>query len=664
MDSSGGPAAEALLREYEILREDERSAAGVTAALMSVIVAIVGGSLLLVLQACPSDVRTANCLPIPPEIYPVLPLGSLAIFMYTALHGTTSAVRSFYLQALERRILDRSRETVWVETDANRGERTPLPVPSFIHFIRPLVSQRRGWGGYRLLIFMIYVVFAVAFVGLTVISLSRTPLWLRYLAGPGYSIALAALIYEVWYAAARGRFLWVDLVKQVRATLEEPLGDIPRAVGRPLSSYLISPRIAEWVKALFPLGGAALGAISSTHGVEPWHVLLFVAALEGLAYQARYLLNDLRNITEDARHLGSLDRGRFPVFLLWEDGRATPKVDWGKTRGRVAFGALDFVIRLSSVAAIGLVVPTIRPYLWGATAGLFAVAIPYEILRSKATPDHAAGASQPVAQSVTRISVRTAAIYALVGIGYVVRVLAGLLLGASGDVPLAALIIAGIFTGSFGIMFVTMTWALESSSFVLRRDQPEDYPIGSFDARLLAKPHLAPLARQAMLIDVDSASTSDILGFYCSAAVTPVLNPAFLRHARRPGALRSTLTIWGLESRNVNRTQSHRWSDAREPVQRSGWCGNVGHLPPCPPGPSRVDAINSGSHAIRRHGCRSICDRHPRCGRRGPDSLPFMTAVPLLVVSGTYLVLRQGQLCAASAKVCHVDDPSHAREVH
>ncbi len=202
------------------------------------------------------------------------------------------------------------------------------------------------------------------------------------------------------------------------------------------------PRPDAWGKGLIAPACFVLAA-TSTGRFGAWNrfVVLWLV-LELLIYPARYQWNDIRGIDADQAHAERDARSRLPV------GTTAPARRRGIRLSRLAAAARILVALL-----IGVLAGLARQALVLAGA-VFVVAVPYEWLR--------ASRSQSWRRS------RVIAVWLVVGLGYVVRGGVGLsTAGLAWDSPGMA---AGLVcVGSFGIMFVLLTWALEAASYCAAR---------------------------------------------------------------------------------------------------------------------------------------------------------------------------------------------------
>ena len=234
----------------------------------------------------------------------------------------------------------------------------------------------------------------------------------------------------------------------------ETVGGLNRDSGRALGAYLAFPRPEAWAKALiasacFVLAGTSTGRLGDWKRFTAlWLVLEF------LIYAARYQWNDIRGVDADLRHAERAARSRLPVGTTTGARRRSIRLSGLTAAARVLAGQIRQVLQL--------------------TLAVFAVAATYEFLR-------ALGPGAPR-------RARVAAVWVVVGFGYVIR--GGLGLSTAGLAWSSLAMVAGLVcVGSFGIMFVLLTWALEATSYCAADSD------GGWHARaeLAAKPHLAAL---------------------------------------------------------------------------------------------------------------------------------------------------------------------------
>jgi hypothetical protein len=225
----------------------------------------------------------------------------------------------------------------------------------------------------------------------------------------------------------------------------------PRA--RSLAAYLLLPRPKDLGKGWLIVLTYALGSLSSgdINATSVLRALLAVAAVELLVYQARYQWNDVRGFVADQNHPSSAGRGRLPGPL-------------SRARAHVAASGAVAGMRLVITGVLVLALPELHlgGVLGFAIAGVFAVAIIYEVLRSLST-----GRS-----GVTPAPIRPGAVllWLTVGAGYAVRGLVGL--GLALDLWQRPTLVAAatVTLWCYGIAFVTSRWAVEVLAFAAVRD--------------------------------------------------------------------------------------------------------------------------------------------------------------------------------------------------
>ena len=242
----------------------------------------------------------------------------------------------------------------------------------------------------------------------------------------------------------------------------EAAGGLNREGGRALAAYLAFPRPEAWAKALIAPACFVLAA-TSTGRLGDWKrfVVLWLV-LEFLIYAARYQWNDIRGIDADLRHAERAARSRLPVGTTA-----------GARRRSIRLSGLTAAARVLAALLIGALAGLTRQVLVLALA-VFVVAAAYEFLRAPRP------GPPPRARAI--------AVWLVVGLGYVIR--GGLGLSTAGLAWGSLAMVAGLVcAGSFGIMFVLLTWALEATSYCAADVG------GGWHARadLATKPHLAAL---------------------------------------------------------------------------------------------------------------------------------------------------------------------------
>jgi hypothetical protein len=221
---------------------------------------------------------------------------------------------------------------------------------------------------------------------------------------------------------------------------------------RGLASYLLLPRpkdlIKGWLVVLtYTLGLLSTGEVTATSVIR---ALLVTSVLELLVYQARYQWNDVRGFVADQHHPGSR-RGRLPGPLA-------------RARAHVMASCAVAGARLAVTGVLAFALPGLHlgGVLGFAAAGVFGVAIAYEILRSLST-GRSAVTPAPMRAGVVLL-------WLTVGAGYAVRGLVGFGLAVDVWKRPALLVAATVTLWCYGIAFVTCRWAVEVTAFAAIRD--------------------------------------------------------------------------------------------------------------------------------------------------------------------------------------------------
>jgi hypothetical protein len=451
-----GRFLELLLHEVAEARDDDRYMFAQYAVIVGSAVVVIGAMATVLYQTCPAGY--AHCppdgkseTPISIWIYVGAPILPIALIAYAIFISAINVLRSYYLRVLERMI----HETTGQSSD-------PLPIPSWAHVQLEVTGQSHSGRSGRLDFILIYVTISAMVLACLCLAFLKIPI-VRYrifaLAVDGTFLAI--LIEATLSNVVQGSLLWDAARKGLRARLIRTDIDFP--IKRPppgersLNSFLLLPRNQEeLLKALFIPVCFGLGSWLSP-GALPWNTQRFwevagagfgfFLVFEFLVYQARYLLNDIKDRYIDCK---KLSKPRFPCSLL-DNG---PKEERALRR---CFAS--FVARL---LIAGLLVICILPveHWRGYTLSLFsifAIAAPYEFLRNRCN----GGSGEKSWRSIW-----TVALLGNVGLGYALRSVVGLwLAGVDDKGDLLRLSVGGWL---LGVTFVGLTWALEST-----RDSPE-----------------------------------------------------------------------------------------------------------------------------------------------------------------------------------------------
>jgi hypothetical protein len=478
-----------LLSDYQMARDDERTFTNIQAAFFGLAIALLAGLATLISNACQFQVghqgadvlfriakRTAQpstCSHIPDAVLAAAPLVPLAVVGFMQFLGTIATIRNYYMRILESELRNYAGDPF---------KAIPGIGPAwYMEFLTVLVSLRRGQRGFRALNSLVIVATLCAFGGFIIyIGGVLTPRY-RIAMGIIYGASALLLIEENIRSTLGGRGLFLALIsKQQEYASTGAWPNLPAApAGNPSSerrliSYLLLPRPEDWIKWLFfPI--AFLMALLSTRSmpkVQLAHAGMFFLVLEYLLYEARYQWNDIRGFGSDQRHPFKRERRRLPG----------PKE---RAAHHVAWSSLSIALRLVGVAATMWVVRDLFSVILVAAGLVFGFAVIYEILRSSSKTN--SGHKDPLHPD--RVAV---AIWGVVGIGYAVRGVFGVYFGLNRTLHPASLALSAIMLWSFGVMVVTITWALEAMAYCHRDEQGLRY-IGALEG----KNHLGALLAYA-----------------------------------------------------------------------------------------------------------------------------------------------------------------------
>ncbi len=485
---------ELLKLDYEIGREDERVLTNTVTTMFGIAVALIAILLPLVSQTCglAGDPSSTNCINIPLWIVAITPLGPFALVAYLAGLGTSATIRSYYLRAVEQELQGYGGADMAA---------VALPPASFISLSVAVGSLRRGRRGSRLLVVVMFLAVLVVFGAIIGYIVLRLPPPYRWIAAATYTTGVVVMIAEVMRASVGGRGLFARAIWSYRR-YRSNVPDVSRLADlheRSIAGYVLLPRPQDMIKwiflpAAFVVGSWAVGAGWAdlvAQAVDAWtqlrHAafwldpvasaqlmtlpvvrLVFVFVIvEYLLFEARYQWNDIRGLAEDLAH--PVPKRRLPVGLDAEHARRNVRISAWTALARIG-------VALAVAAALGAGLLRMTAAL---SVVIFGVAVLYELLRSRKPP--------PGAEF--RTGTVTIQIWIAVGVGYAIRGVAGFLVAG---VPATGWVIAAaaVMLLTFGVVFVTLTWVLDASSYCY-----SDPATGHVDfARaLLDKPHLAAL---------------------------------------------------------------------------------------------------------------------------------------------------------------------------
>lgn len=455
-----------LCLDYEMAREDERTFQSIQAALVGVAVALTAAlSAVLtrskVLLDEPPE-SGAELIYVPEPLLVVTPLVPYALVAFAVLLGAVSTIRSYYLRALEAEL----------HGFAGGNLRTlPFPPGRYAELMSELVSVRRGIRWYPYLVLFILIAALLIFGGFVAYIYSGLDTTVARLAMIAlYLPASIFLLVQTGQATIGGRGLFADVGrsylerKQEGRSFTVPTIEAAKEEGatgneRSISWYLVLPRPEDVPKTfILPLvylvASSALGSFS---GDALLRAVVVWIAFEYLLYQARYQWNDIRGLhEEDAEGDGRLRR-RLPL------GENFPET--AVRNVRLSVGIILARLALAVVLALAAGYETLAPIVV-LMAAIGAIAVPYEWLRSRAADEWIS------ARKRKRL---VGAIWAFVGSGYALRGMTGLWL-AGFALDSAVMAFGALAFGASGVMFVTLTWALESLAHSKRSADGEVVP--------------------------------------------------------------------------------------------------------------------------------------------------------------------------------------------
>ena len=378
-----------------------------------------------------------------------------AVIAFISNVGLVSTLRYFYMRELEEKLASLSKYGCeiygWNELSA------PLTTMNFSH----AVSRRESRIHYiNCVLAIVFALLACVFL-LLLFGIDDLIGWKL---ARNFLILLPVffLLIFSWHAStAKAKDLYIFAKEQVKAkrTTEKIEGGSNQSscnsqpvpiTWRKFVGYLFFPRSSALIKTLFILFGFALGSylLAYANG-QDWKILLeellrlvFVYfILDVMTYQARYQWNDIRGYEEDTKNSEAKNRRRLSEVCK---------------NPRVAVGVSFPIMVLKIVGAVLLTFPNWFsvemgiPLRWGILAILI-LGVLYEIFRSN--------------------KMGCSTIFT-VGFGYAFRFMFSLwaawpgIFGQIGIISnnfLLAVFFLILSTYMFGLVFVTLSWALEAA---------------------------------------------------------------------------------------------------------------------------------------------------------------------------------------------------------
>jgi len=487
----------ALVSDYEAARSDDRAWSQLVGTLFGILVALLGvlAATLPSVQGFGCKAGGSGCHPANSFLLAVIPVAPVAVLGYAAYVGIPAALRSYYMRELEeeiRKVLDRQ------PMQALYGER--VSAFSWVDLQLEVASLRRGRLGYRALALTIFVCVAVAYGGLIVVIFQHVGTTARALMAVFYSAVALFLLAMAHRGTSGGLAVFKAAASKLAMTSRgRPAGEGGATTaerssashgGLALARYLLLPRPVDVVKWLF-VPGATLVFLSLSRNTYHWHwhllAVLSIASLvfEGLVYAARYQWNDVRDYRRDDAHPAVHARGRLPR-------PAEPAAQ----RSVLITSIIVLVYRLGlAVALTAILAPPLVTWSLASIGLVFGSGLVYELLKD-ASRKHAIDEGGDVWPALLAIR-RVAPVWLWVGTGYAVRGVAAwqICLYAGGRPSAAVVTLAILLLAAYGMLFVTQTWALEATSFLLARIADDPRRPHWITAAGRQKPHAVSLLR-------------------------------------------------------------------------------------------------------------------------------------------------------------------------
>jgi hypothetical protein len=490
----------ALLVDYEAARSDDRSWAQVMGTVFGILVALLGGLLAAIpaldILGCKGD--GADCPPANSLLLAGIPLAPVAVLSFAVYVGMPGVIRSYYLRGLENEIRRVIGDRQMTTPPGNK-----LPVMSWNALILELTSLRRGRSLYRSLVTVISCCALTLYGGLIVMIFLAVDQTSKALMAVFYSAATIYLLVLVHQVTSRGRELFVNIVEsfhpnslfiKIVEAFDPDSGGSDGVAGKKSKSrprrggsfalYLLYPRPVDLVKWVFvPISVVLFAALSQSGFDWRWHhaglILLGTFIFEGLLYAARYQVNDVRDYARDASHSAAEYRGRLPLTRTKTERRDIVIISLGIAMYRILLAFVLIVILAPSLLPWTLIVLTLT----------FISAVVHEYLKHVSrnkTPD----------SEIYPSKLRTNAVWMIwvwVGSGYAIRGIVAWRIAEfiGAEPPGTVALLAIIFLFAFGVTFVTETWALEATSFLIRAPSQAATQVSPTAAD---KPHVIALA--------------------------------------------------------------------------------------------------------------------------------------------------------------------------
>ena len=174
---------EALAREYELLREDDRSYPAVMVAMASAAALVGGTSVFFLLKGCGVE-AAASCTRYPDQIYALLPAPSVVITALLVQQAVVATIRGRLLLAIEAALSVDMRQTY----PLGPGE---VPIYSTYHLQQPMHHEARGAVLWTIM-FSLPLVLLVGLIYYSGLELHGLAQWVFY---TGYVLLVAIIAW-------------------------------------------------------------------------------------------------------------------------------------------------------------------------------------------------------------------------------------------------------------------------------------------------------------------------------------------------------------------------------------------------------------------------------------------------------------------------------------
>lgn len=449
MRSSSEVYLNILLNDYAEARDDERNFLSVQATSLTLGVTAAAGLLVFFEQVIDrSKDRTEQ---FPDLVIAGALMAGFVTIAFALWVGSVATVRAFYLRSLEREI----RRVAKLE-NVSFGDLGLRPI-SFHELVVEHGSLSKPVSTTTSILVNIVVIGLITVFGVigSFLAFQINGRWMIPIVFFVNGVFVLYALWELWQISVGGR----KYVRELTQRYKERLGrDLVKRYSRsspwPVISYALLPRPDDLVKSLFTIGGLIISGltIEGTSSVNLRCKIVIFVAIELLAYQARYQINDLLGRSEDKKSPTAGYRGRLP------EGAEKHSVFSILVRIVLIISAVVYLFDMDNQGAVhGTWFRLLLTTLF-----VFVLMVPYEIVRNWVRVD-------PDASSKKRRSVTWVLLF-LVALGYPLR-FAGSAFCLTDTFSLGLWAPLVIMRFGLGWVFVAPTWVLESFNYVSGRSK-------------------------------------------------------------------------------------------------------------------------------------------------------------------------------------------------